>query len=232
MIDLKKGDCIELMKELPDESIDLIVTDAPYGVKYQSNYRVKTEKFEVLMNDDNDIRFLAYEEFKRILKDNSVLVAFASWKNMHKDMHELEKLFDIKNVIVWWKHGGGLGDLKHTLLTDYEVAIVCHKGKCKIRGKREGSVWECNKVNPNKMIHPTQKPVDLIKRIIEKFSDEGQVVLDAFMGSGTTGVACMEINRDFIGIELDEKYFEIAKERLNQNRRVLCEDTKMYQLIN
>ena len=105
--------------------------------------------------------------------------------------------------------------MKHTLLTDYELAIVCHKGRCKIRGKRDGSVWECNKVAPAKMVHPTQKPLEIIQRLIEKFSDENCVVLDPFLGSGTTAVACVNTNRNFIGIELDEQYFKIAEQRIN-----------------
>lgn len=123
------GDCLELMKGIPDNSIDLIVTDPPYGINYQSNMRVKTNKFEVLKNDDNDIRFLAFQELERVLKPDCACIVFASWKNYPKDFSQLDKLFDIKNVIVWWKHGGGIGDLKHTLSTDYELAIVCHKGR-------------------------------------------------------------------------------------------------------
>ena len=114
--------------------------------------------------------------------------------------------------------GGGIGDLKHTLSTDYELAIVCHKGKCRLRGKREGSVWSCRKVNQNKMLHPTEKPTDLLAHMIEKYTDENDVVFDPFMGSGSTGVAAAKTKRNFIGIELDDKYFEIAK------RRVLIED--------
>lgn len=215
MIDLRNGDCLELMKGIPDKSIDLVVTDPPYGINYQSNMRVKSEKFDILKNDDNDLRFLAFQELHRVLKDDCVCIVFASWKNYHKDFSELDKLFDIKNVIVWRKHGGGIGDLKHTLSTDYELDIVCHKGRGKIRGKRDGSVWECNKVAPAKMVHPTQKPLEIIQRLIEKFSDENCVVLDPFLGSGTTAVACVNTNRNFIGIELDEKYFKIAEQRIN-----------------
>jgi len=215
-IELHQGDCMDVMAGLPDNSVDMILTDPPYGIKYQSHGRTKSPKFEVLKNDDNDMRFVAYKEMYRILADDSVLVTFASWKNYHKDYAELEKYFDIKNVIVWWKHGGGMGDLKHTLATDYELAIVCHKGKCKLRGKREGSVWECGKVAPSKMVHATQKPVKLMRDLILKYTDEGDTVLDGFMGSGSTGVACVETGRNFVGIELDEKYYGISAERINE----------------
>lgn len=214
-VNLQRGDCLELMKSIPDNSIDLVVTDPPYGIKYSSNRRTKTEKFDVLKNDDNDVRLLAYSEFARILKNNTVAVVFASWKNAVVDIQELQKHFDIKNIIVWFKGGGGMGDLKHTLSTDYELAIVCHKGKCRIRGKREGSVFQFAKVNPNKIVHPTEKPVDLIEKIISKFTDENAIILDPFAGSGSTGVAAVNMRRRFIGFELDDKYFEIAKQRIN-----------------
>jgi site-specific DNA-methyltransferase (adenine-specific) len=204
------------MKELPNNSIDLIVTDPPYGIKYQSNMRKKTEKFSLLENDDNDLRFLVYSEMFRVLKDNSCCIVFASWKNFSRDYTELEKYFSIKNTIIWFKRGGGIGDLKHSLLTDYEIAIVCHKGKCPIRGKREGSVWEIKKVNSNKMKHPTEKPTELIERLIEKFSNEGDVVLDPFLGSGTTAVASINTKRNFIGFELSKEYFDIAEKRIQE----------------
>jgi site-specific DNA-methyltransferase (adenine-specific) len=213
---IEQGDCLELMKQIPDGSIDMILTDPPYGIKYQSNFRTKSEQFAVLKNDDNDMRFIAYAEFSRILKMNTVCIVFAAWKNVASDIIELQKYFDIKNIVVWWKHGGGLGDLKHSLLTDYELAIICHKGKARIRGKRDGSVWECAKVNPNKMVHPTQKPEELVERLIEKFSDPDNIILDPFLGSGTTAVAAVNTGRHYIGFELDSGYFDIACKRLDE----------------
>jgi len=219
MIELNKiynEDCLEGMKRIPDASIDLVVTDPPYGIKYQSNMRTKSEKFDVLINDDNDIRFISYLELFRVLKENACCIVFASWKNFADDYKQLEKLFTIRNTIIWYKRGGGMGDLKHSLLTDYEIAIICHKGKCPIRGKRDGSVWEVTKINPNKMQHPTQKPTELIERLIEKFSDEGDIVLDPFLGSGTTAIACINTNRNYIGFELDKHYCDIANERIQK----------------
>lgn len=214
---IKQGDCLQLMKDVPCGSVDMILTDPPYGIRYRSNMRVKTDRFDPLENDDNDTRLLAYSEFARILKSDSVAIVFASWKNVAVDIQELQKYFDIKNIIVWFKGGGGIGDLKHTLSTDYELAIVCHKGKCRLRGKREGSVWSCRKVTPSKMLHATQKPIDLLARMIEKYTDRNAVVFDPFMGSGSTCVAAVNSGRHYIGFEIDEKYFEIARKRLDEN---------------
>lgn len=213
-------DCLNIIKTFPDNSIDLIVTDPPYGINYQSNVRVVSSKFDILQNDDNKMRFIAYKEFQRILKNNCVCIIFCSWKNYADDYNELKKYFNIKNCIIWDKGGGGIGDLSHSLSTDYEMAIVCHKGMCKIRGKRFGSVWKSNKVNPIKMIHPTEKPIDIIRKMIETFSDKNDIVLDAFLGSGTTCIACKELERNFIGIEIDKKYFEIANKRIENIQKI------------
>lgn len=94
------------------------------------------------------------------------------------------------------------------------MAIVAHKGMCNIRGKRDGSVWQHKKVNPNKMVHATEKPVDLFERLMQKFSDEQQTILDCFAGSGVTGIAAINTNRNYILIEKEPEYIEIIKERL------------------
>ena len=208
------ADALELMKMLPDKSIDLVLTDPPYGINYQSNMRVKTEKFAKLENDNNEKRFEIYPELFRVLKDDSVAIVFCSFKNIAVDYMELEDFFDIKNVIVWDKGGGGIGDLTHSLSTDYELAIVAHKGMAKLRGKRYGSVWRTGKVNPNKMIHPTQKPEDIIKKMIQSFSDENNLILDSFMGSFTTAIAAESLGRRWIGCDLSEKYCQVGEERL------------------
>ena len=215
------GDCLEIMKTFPDKSIDLVLTDPPYGIDYQSNMRVMSKQFDKLENDNNNSRFEAYKEFYRLLKDDCVAIVFCSFKNYADDFNELAKFFDIKNAIIWDKGGGGIGDLEHSLLTDYEIAIVAHKGMCKIRGKRDGSVWSEGKVNPNTMLHPTEKPVFIIKRLVQKFSDEGQIVLDSFLGSGTTALACKQLKRNYIGIEISEKYCKIAQDRLDHSTDLL-----------
>ena len=208
------GDCLEVMQGIPDKSIDLVLTDPPYGINYLSNMR--GERFNRIINDENDYRLVTYPILNEKLKEDSVALIFCSFKNYSKDYLELTSYFDVKNCIIWDKGGGGIGDLFHSLLTDYEMVIVAHKGKCLIRGKRDGSVWNYPKVPPSKMIHPTQKPIELIKALIEKFSDENDLILDPFLGSGTTALACLELNRHFIGIELSPEYCEIARNRISK----------------
>src|ERR1700693_5041334 len=118
------GNSLEILKGLPDSCVDMIATDPPYGIDFQSNMRPKYRQFDKLENDNNSSRLEIYNEFYRILKDNSVAVIFASFKNYAEDYNKLAELFDIKNVIVWDKGGGGIGDLVHSLLTDYDIATV------------------------------------------------------------------------------------------------------------
>lgn len=218
--DLICADCREFLPTIPNESIDTILTDPPYGIGYLSNMRAVSEKFDAIYNDgENDaasLKLFAYRKFFRILKDNSVAICFASFKNYSEDYDLLSEIFEVRNAIVWDKGGGGIGDLAHSLLTDYELAIIAHKGAARLRGKRDGSVWRHSKVNPSDMIHPTEKPANLIRRLILMFSDPGQTILDPFMGSGTTGVACVKTGRKFIGIEIEKKYFDIACQRIEK----------------
>ena len=108
-----------------------------------------------------------------------------------------------------------MGDLNGDFAPKTEFIIFFHKGRKLINGKRDPNVLGFKKTRNE--LHPTQKPVDMTEYMIGKFSDEGDVILDPFMGSGTTGVACKNTNRIFIGMELDETYFNIAKERIDNH---------------
>lgn len=103
---LINGDCLEVLKQIDDNSIDAIVTDPPYGINYQSNMRIKSDKFKHIKNDNNEMRFSSYPEFYRVLKENTVAIIFCSFKNYADDFNRLKDIFDIKNVIVWFKGGG------------------------------------------------------------------------------------------------------------------------------
>ena len=109
-----------------------------------------------------------------------------------------------------------MGDLSTTFGYSYEFIIFASKGQPKIRGKRISDVWQFPRVKPKEQTHQNEKPVDLLKQAVEKSSDEGAVVFDGFIGSGSTGVACVNTNRRFIGIELGEGYFNIAKKRIEE----------------
>lgn len=233
MIDIKQGDCLELMKDIPDESIDMILCDLPYGTtKNKWDSVIPLNKL--------------WEQYERIIKDNGAIVLFSQMPFSAELVHSNLKLF--KYEWIWQKDNGtGFLNAKKMPLKIHENILVFYKKlplynpqmrtgfkpyKCK-QGRHstnygayeQGHITESNgerypidiiKFKKDSGLHPTQKPVELLEYLIKTYTNENETVLDNCMGSGSTGVACINTNRNFIGYELDEKYFEIAGKRLNE----------------
>ena len=215
MIKLLQGDCLELMKDIPDESVDMILTDPPYGMSFQSGYR--KSKYKKIKGDSNlDWLDDFVDEIYRVSKPNTAHYVFCSFHHIDKFKQAIERKFKIKNILTWVKNNTSMGDLKGDFAPKTEFIIFFHKGKRLINGRRDPNVLEFEKTRNE--LHPTQKPVDMTEYMIGKFSDEGDLILDPFMGSGTTGVACLNTNRRFIGIELDEDYYNIATNRIKNHK--------------
>jgi len=213
-IKLINGDCLEELKKIEDDSIDVVLSDPPYGMSFQSNYR--KIKHKIIKNDDClDWLEDFIKEIYRVSKNNTGHYLFCSIHNIDLFKQEIEKYFKIKNILIWKKNNTGMGDLKGSFAPKYEMIIFFHKGRKLINGKRDCDILEFNKTR--NQLHPTEKPVDLLEYLLEKFSNEGDVCLDAFMGGGSTGVACKNLNRKFIGIEIDKEYFDISVNRINNN---------------
>ena len=212
------GDCLDAMKNITDESVDLIVTDPPYLMDYKSNRRVKMDKFDKIKNDINSYDLISdyFSECYRIMKSNTAIYCFCSWHNVDFFKQEFEKHFKLKNIIVWNKNNHGTGDLKGSYAPKYEFILFGHKGRTLLREKRIADVIDCPKIPSKFLVHPTEKPIELLSIFIKQSSDEDAIVFDGFMGCGSTGIASLNNNRKFIGIELDGKYFEIAKTRIEK----------------
>ena len=187
---------------------DMVFTDPPYGYEYQSNFRQKTDKFDVLMNDDKILDFM--KPLKQVI--NGFVFICTTWKVLDKWLPLFNKYYDLSNMIIWHKPGGGLGDLKHTFSTDYEI-ILCSNNHKEITGKRIGSVWDIARDSVNDYIHATQKPVELSATAIKNTTNENDKVLDLFGGSGSTLIACEQLNRKCYMMELDEHYISVIIER-------------------
>jgi site-specific DNA-methyltransferase (adenine-specific) len=213
------------MKKIPDKYVSLIVTDPPYGINYKSskqgtNFRtgenIYTGKsyFDGIKNDDSFPRGWAKECY-RILKDNSAIYVFCHWKTQSDCIKELEiSDFIVKNIVIINKSNHGMGDLKGSYAPKYELLIYAVKGR-HILNKRLNDVWDMKVLfSGSKRYHPNEKPVCWYETPISNSSKDGDIVLDCFMGSSSCGIACINLNRKFIGYELDEKYFEIGKNRL------------------
>ena len=224
MIDLRQGDCLEVMKDIPDESIDLIVTDPPYKIVQggctNKAVRLKGSNQEQLKKgtlfNNNSIKFNEWiPEVYRVLKNNSHCYIMSNDRNINELLNICEKVgFKLLNILVW-------GKSKHSpnryYMKNCEFIVFLRKGKAKnINDMGTKQLLLIDNVANKK--HPSEKPIKLMEILIKNSSNEQDKVLDPFMGSGTTGVACKNLNRNFIGIELDENYYKIACERINNTQ--------------
>jgi len=213
-IQLIHGDCFELNKSIETESIDLIVTDPPYGMEFQSGYR-KT-KHEKIANDDN-LDWLPnwFDEQYRVLKNNSHAYVFCSWHNVDVFKIQAEKSgFEVKNILIWHKNNTGMGDLKGDYAPQYEFILFLNKGRRELNGRRDSNIIKCARTKNDN--HPTEKPSNLIQFLIEKSSNKGDLVLDNFFGSGSCAIACHNLGRRFIGHEIDKDRYDSANKRVSQ----------------
>ena len=199
---------LDVEKFMDGKGADLLFTDPPYGYEYHSNMRTKSEKFDVLKNDDKILDFMPNA---KAYVDGFVFVC-TTWKVLDKWLPLFQKYYELTNMIIWDKGGGGMGDLEHTFSTDYEI-ILCSNNNAKLTGKRIGSVWNIGKDNANSYVHATQKPIKLAATAIESTTHKNDAVLDLFGGSGSTLIACGQMERTCYTMELDPKYVDVIIKR-------------------
>ena len=250
MFNLMNGDCLEMMKTIPDGSIDMVFTSPPYniGKDYETTVpltdyidwskswineiqRIVTDKGAVALNigylkDDSvgravPIAYYLFNKFKNMYLQQEIV-----W-NYSAGVACRNYLSPRNEKILWYvsdknNYTFNLDEIRDTNVK-YPNQKKGGKLRCNPLGKNPTDVWVIPKVtsgtnrsSKERVNHPAQTPLQLVSTCISAFSNEGDTVLDLFMGSGTTGVACKNLNRDFIGIELDETYFNIAKERINE----------------
>ena len=274
------GDAYELIKQIPDKSIDLIVTDPPYefdsggssqsdfgqqktksnieiynldtnrtkqnivtgggcfGTKQRDYYsefsetNVSKQRQEIIANDvdnNNNTRFISegisneiLKEFVRVMKKGNIYIFC--------NKNQLRQYFDFFDDLGWnldllvWNKTNCIPTINNTYLANLEYCVFARESGAPLYGSYETKskcyTSSCNKKDKDLFLHPTIKPLPFIKNLIINSSQENQVVLDPFIGSGTTAVACKELNRQFIGFELNPKFYEIANDRLNDVTQV------------
>lgn len=217
MIQLLHGDCLELMKNIPDGSVDAIITDPPYKVITGGKNGKKGNPSGILTENKQLMKEIPlFSEWINkcysLLKKQSHAYFMTNLLNLKEMMQEVENAgFYIHNLLVWEK--GNVTPNKW-YMKNCEYIIFCKKGKSKFINNCGSKTVHKYKTN-KQTNHPTEKPISLMEFYIKNSTNENEIVLDPFMGSGTTGVACVNTNRNFIGIEMDDKYFEIAKKRIN-----------------
>ena len=243
MIDIKQGDCLELMKDIPDKSIDMILCDLPYGTT--------ACKWDTIIPFES-----LWEQYNRIIKNNGAIVLFGSepfssklrmsnlklykydwkWLKSRKTGFQLVRKRPLKcyeDILVFYKkqptyHNTELIKLEKpinsyrkngksgTLLN----TVKCQKGRMQEYTNYNKDILCFNNEHNVNAFHPTQKPVALLEYLIKTYTNENETVLDNCMGSGSTGVACVNTNRNFIGIELSEEYYNIAVRRINEAKQI------------
>lgn len=207
-------DCLEGMKRIPDKSVDMILTDPPYLMNYRSGRR--SQKFEHIAGDRNSHDLIKdfFKEADRVLKDDTSIYVFCSWHHVDFFKKEFETYFNLKNIIVWNKNNHGSGDLRGSYAPKHEFVLYGHKGRSLFREKRIPDVIDCAKIPGAKLVHPTEKPTELLDIFIKNSTDLGALVLDPFTGCGSTAVSALNNGRKFTGFEISTEYSQIANERI------------------
>lgn len=241
-IKLYLGDCLNIMNNIPDHSVDMVLCDLPYGTTSCSWDTIIP--FEPL-----------WEQYHRVCKDNAVIALFAS--QPFTSMLVMSNIKEFRHEWIWIKNrGSNFANTVREPMKEHEEILIFSKGKWtynkqmqertgggldrakynvswrtssdnyrkfddrennQIGELRVPSSWQ--KFNTETGMHPTQKPVELCEYLIRTYSNVGDTILDSCMGSGTTGIACLHTDRNFIGIEKEQKYFEIAQDRLNKEQQ-------------
>jgi len=211
-------DCIEGMKKLGNKCIDLVITDPPYTTPVITGFGRKTINNVGDLSIQENFMRLVKKEFERILSDRAIVLIFCDdgyYPSIYRSFYE----WNTKNLIIWDKGKIGMGKpirkqhelIFYTTKTPWGASDrICNP----IKDKHFPSVIKFNSVSSIDKLIGSDKPIDLIERLIKCFSKEDYVIFDPFMGSGTTAVACKRLNRKFIGFEINKEYYDISMKRL------------------
>jgi len=215
-IEILQGDCIELLEKIPEHTVNSIITDPPYFLGMTHNGQKGCFKDLAICKPFYEKLF---NEYKRVLKPDGCVYFFCDWRSYAFYYPIMYGILGVKNMLVWDKKSGpgNYYSYQHELVmftTKRHGFNV--KGACGVISDVPSFRSGAKKTNGEKL-HSTQKPIELIEKFILHSTNEGDTILDTFMGSGTTGVASINTNRRFIGMELDDKYFGIAKKRLENS---------------
>ena len=249
MIDLRLGDCLEVMKDIPDGSVDAIITDPPYGTtacKWDSviDFGLMWEQLNRIVKPNGAIVLFGNEPFSSALRMSNIKNYKYDWtwnknKISNPFLAKKQPLRCIENIIVFAKKTPIYNPIMEKKLKKDQRKILKTEKYIKGNERKEGvflntkngmskdynyklsypkNYINISGVHNSKTVHPTQKPVELMEYLIKTYTNEGETVLDFTMGSGSTGVAAKNTNRNFIGIEQDQKYFNIAEQRIKETK--------------
>lgn len=220
------GDSKDIIKRIPDNSVDFILTDPPYNIGRHSTGNIHLPWRTLINNDVAEWDWVDFnpeewaDEFVRILKPTGNLFIFTSYNQLGRWYNCLDHIFDTSNFMIWHKTNPPPKIFKAGFLNSCEMIFVCwnkkHTWNFISQKDMHNFIESSICMRPERISdpkHPAQKPVSILKKLIEIASNKDDIVFDPFMGVGSTGVAALNMNRKFIGIELNNKYFEAAKKK-------------------
>ena len=219
------GDCIELLREIPANSVDAIVVDPPYfqGVNHNG---IRSERGDLSISKPFFAMFFA--GMSRTCKEQRAVYVFCDWRTNGLFLDTMNEYLEVKNSLVWVKHPGTGNHYRNSYET---ILFHCNSGRRFPTPNVLTGIKSFNggaRVTNGEKLHPTQKPVELLEKLIVDSTQQGMTVLDPMMGSGSTGVACVKTGRQFIGMEIQRKYFDIACRRIE---RVYAEYKNQFSVI-
>lgn len=208
------GDSLTILRQMDSDSIDAIITDPPYGIGYQS------KRFGRIANDKLPYIWWLYDGY-RVLKDGGCMLCFSRWDVQHIFIEAMQIAgFNVRSTVIWDKVAHGMGDTKAQFAPSYETIIFAVKGKYAFPGKRPRDLYSVLKLGSGNMQHPTEKPVELLEQLIEATTRADDLIFDPFAGSGSTLLAARNKGRRYLGLEINEDYYKVARDRLEGDRYV------------
>ena len=229
------------LDQIEDNSIDMIIADAPYGINYVTGHRERSpknviatlEKFDPIAGDKNFPYTLmrdALWEMHRVLRHDTAAYLFTRWDCYHKLLPIVQETFGanaIRNVLTWAKNNWTAGDKDGNYAYQTEIILYVTKGRHKLIGKRPTNLLPFKRVDGAKLVHPAQKPIELLSFLIAKSCPEDGIILDPFLGCGSTCVAATNSGKKSIGVDIDERWLNIAKSRLEHKSFSLFDQVEL-----
>lgn len=212
---IMNADCLEHLTQMDTGIADLVLIDAPYFSYVAGHRKDKEDKLsQPLVEQSLEDQLRTVQECIRILKDGHAFFYFTNWQESWWFQQRFHSF--LRNEIIWEKNNWSMGDLEGSLANKYEVIFLGVKGRgWKYKGERIHDIWQIDRVGTNRL-HPTEKPVELYKRIIELSTDEGDLIIDPYGGSGASVIAAIETRRNIICYEIDEEFYKRILKRVKE----------------
>jgi len=233
MLELNKIHCLDCLEELPkieDNSIDCIITDPPYFIGFNSSAKEGGRQDYGNFTMLKPLFSILFKEFERILKPDGRVFMFTDWRTYPIVNICASEFMRVSNLIVWdygWIKAGTQFRFTH----EFIVHATMHKAKSP-KDRAMSDVWRIKPINfTTKRNHPAEKPVEIIRRMLKECTEEGDLILDCFMGSGTTAIACKQLNRNFLGFEINQRYIDTYNSRLEQDNLTKFEMSNEQELL-